>query len=598
MKLSPLQQRACDHLDGPALVLSVPGSGKTTVLLARIRALVAKGVPEKSILTVTFSRSQAIDMSKRYGGRDASFFTIHSFCYRLVQGYLKYKKRSLRLIEDYNSFHKTHLVKRLHRTRYKKAMGNDEVEEFFRIYGYIKNTEDESYTGIPPFIRTLIEDYEKAKCTHHYIDFDDMLTMAKEILLAEPEWLEKTRRRFPYIQLDEGQDTSKVQMEILRLIAQPRNNLFIVADDDQSIYGFRGADPTALLEFKTWYPDASLYYLKDNFRSAPTILRHAKQVIGNNQIRYQKEMDATIDEDAPIRWKRVANRQKQLEFLMKEIKKRPNESVAVLYRNHLSGLPLAIRLQANGIPYQSKGRWRELLTHPFTMDFIAFLRLAENPADTDAFLQIYYKLGAYICKEQAVMATNLGYTDSVWDALLENDELPDWRKSNLYALRKNAKRLTKMSFSKRIPFILQDMDYTAYVEEHKRRQTLPQSSDAIIDTLTLVAEKSRSLEDFIHQLESPESSEEANLVLSTIHASKGLEYDHVYLIDCIQEEIPGKIDKTEEGKMQMEEERRLFYVAMTRAKKTLTLITPHDRNRKSVDPSQFIDEMQGKKIGN
>lgn len=594
MQLSEAQQIACAHKDGPALVLSVPGSGKTTVLLARIQSLMEQGVSPKNILTVTFSKAQAVDMAARFSGDDGAFFTIHSFCYRLVQGYLKAKNREMRLIEDYDTFHKTQAVKRIYREKYKKGMRNDELEEFFRIYGYIKNTDTTDLSEYPLHYRELIADYDQFKKDNHAMDFDDMLTMCRDILKREPTWLERLRTRFTYIQLDEGQDTSKIQMEILQMIAAPKNNLFIVADDDQSIYGFRGADATALLSFQSWYPDAKLYYLKDNYRSAPSILRHATKVIHHNQLRYAKDMDATVSEDAPIRWKRVPNSERQITSLKKELDKVHGASVAVLYHNHLSGLPLAIALTEADVPYQCKGRWKDLLQHPIVRDILAFLRLSENPKDTDAFMQIYYKLGAYLSLEQASQACVLGYCDSVWDALLEDDELPEWRKNTLYKLRKNARRLEKLPFAKRIPFILEDMDYDAYVDEWKRRQSLPQSADAILDVLQWIGKGAVSLDHFLERLASPASTENASLVLSTVHASKGLEYDHVFLIDLMQDEFPGNVDKTEAGQLQMEEERRLFYVAMTRARKTLTLYTPLHRNRKRTKPSQFIDEMQGK----
>lgn len=593
MRLSEQQNRAARHKDGPALVLSVPGSGKTTVLLERIRRLQEHGVHPKNILTVTFSRVQADDMRRRFGNADGvTFYTIHSFCYQLIRGWLKAKNRQMTVIESGSSFTKYDLVRRLCRARFHRPMQKEEVEEFFRFTGYIKNTMTEDLSSYEDFYRLLYADYEESKREHHFLDFDDMLSLCLHILATEEEWLARLRARFPYIQLDEGQDTSAVQMEILRTLAEPANNFFVVADDDQSIYAFRGADPEALLRFSAWYENPALYYLEENFRSAPQILESASRVIQNNTARYAKTMKAVKEEREPVLHKIVPNLRRQLTYLVKEVKKYPEKSTAILYRNRLSGLPVASILTQEGLPYTVRHPWEDLLSHPVCRDIFTFYHLAEHPLDAEAFLSIYYKVGAFISKEQALMAAETGDHKSIWDALAQQPDLPAWRADQLRGLAKKWRRLRRMPFSARLDFIENELDYGGYLQEWTRRQAFSTNTAQIMDILKATLRHAQDRESWAALLTPPGGVDDAHLVLSTLHGSKGLEYDRVYMIDLIQNEFPGNLGEKKEERAQLEEERRLFYVGMTRAKEKLTLLSLSHRNERSCEPSQFIQEIK------
>lgn len=593
MQLSVQQQQAAAHLTGPALVLSVPGSGKTTVLLERIRRLTEKGVDPKNILTVTFSRVQAEDLRIRYGAhRNVSFYTIHSFCYQLVRGWLRAKNRQMTVIESGTDFNKYDLIRRICRARYNRPIAKEETEEFFRIYGYVKNTRTTDLSGYETFYQTLYQDYEESKQAHHLLDFDDMLTLCLDILDTEPDWLTRLRARFPYVQLDEGQDTSRVQMDILRKIAAPTNNLFVLADDDQSIYGFRGADAHALLRFSEWYENPAFYYLEENYRSVPGILESASRVIAKNTLRFEKTPRAVKDPSGPVVHKIVPNLRRQLTVLLREARKQEGKTTAILYRNRLSGLPVAALLSREGIPYTVRHAWDDLCAHTISRDIFSFLRLADNPLDGEAFLSLYYKIGAYISKEQALIASEAGAARSVWDALANDPDLPDWRADQLRGLAKKWKRLQRLPFGSKISYIEKELNYGDYVREWARRQSFSDNTGQILDILKSVSQLATDATELADLLHPTGTSDTADVVLSTIHGSKGLEYDRVFLIDLVQNEFPGRLGDSKEERKLLEEERRLFYVGMTRAKEKLTLISLAHRNEKSCEPSQFIQEIK------
>lgn len=593
MQLSEAQYKAAKHHHGPALVLAVPGSGKTTVLLHRIHELQQKGIDPSSILTVTFSKTQAVDMQERFDKADkVSFFTIHSFCYQLVRGYLRAKNRSHRLIESFDGFHKYDLLRRLYQAHTNRRMQKDEIEEFFRVYGYVKNTLQTNLSSYDALTVDLFRAYEECKREHHMLDFDDMLSLAWKVLQEEPDWLVRIQKRFPYVQLDEGQDTSKIQMLILRKIAEPNHNLFVLADDDQSIYGFRGADSTALLSFRDWYPNASFYYLSENYRSSPGIIQSATRVIRNNRSRYEKDIVATKESNGPVVHKIVPHLRREVQFLTKEMADiDPKKSTAILYRNHLSGLAVADAFNRKGIPFRARQKWDDFATHPVVTDLLTFLHLADHPHDGESFLRIYYKLGEFISKEQARYAADSCAVQTVWEALISPD-LPEWRQDHLIGLRNKWRKLRRTPFKDRVKFIDEQLNYGKYLEEWTRTQTVQDNTRQIIDVFRCIAQHATTMDELMERLKPTVGPDDAPVILSTLHGAKGLEYDHVYMIDLIQPEFPGNLKDTPAEKLQLEEERRLFYVGMTRAREKLTLISLASRNGKRCEPTQFIQEIK------
>ena len=286
MNLSSEQRKAIEHVHGPALVLA-PGAGKTTVLIHRtVNLILNHNISPERILSITFSRAAARDMKARFN-RDfqnissipVQFSTIHSFCYNLLREFAYINKIKYRLIEDEkNQLNKYNLLKKMYLDINQEYITEEKLESLLNYIGYIKNlmlTVDEFMKANKPEVENfekIFYTYEKFKRDNKLIDFDDMLTLSYEILLNNNYILEKYRKRYDFIQVDEGQDTSKVQMEIIKLLAKPQNNLFIVADDDQSIYSFRGAYPTGLLNFNKIYPNGKVFFMEKNFRSSKNIV--------------------------------------------------------------------------------------------------------------------------------------------------------------------------------------------------------------------------------------------------------------------------------------------------------------------------------------
>lgn len=268
MKFTSKQLQAAKHLDGPLLVLAIPGSGKTTMLLERIKFL-SEHIDSSKILNLTFSRIQANDMKKRFDSKDSNFMTIHAFCYLIIRNYLKKYNRQVNLIEDEKIYNKYNLVGEIYKNINKKKMSKEDLNLFFQKISFMKNSLlDISYlenVEISNADRIYLE-YEKIKKQKHLLDFDDMQVYALE-LLNDESLLRSIKNKYKYFQLDEGQDTSLLQFKILEKIVYPENNLLVVADDDQSIYSFRAADPKYLLNFKEIYKDAKIISLDTNHRS-------------------------------------------------------------------------------------------------------------------------------------------------------------------------------------------------------------------------------------------------------------------------------------------------------------------------------------------
>ena len=300
MNFTNQQLEAINHFKGPSLLLAVPGSGKTTVLINRIYKLITeKNINPSQILSITFSKNQAIDMKIRFNKiypefRDTmSFKTIHSFCYEIVQMYTKYKNIKKFLIEGSCNLNKNILLKREFFSKYSKKISDDELSDFFSIYDFIKNKMLDFKTHIKTnklipnrvLMDTLYELYENMKIQNNYIDFNDILILANEYINEDPNLLKSIKKRYKFFQIDEGQDTSTIQFETIKKIAYPENNIFIVADDDQSIYSFRGASPENLLNFNKFYPNAKIFIMDKNFRSTKNIIK-----ISNNITRMKKTL--------------------------------------------------------------------------------------------------------------------------------------------------------------------------------------------------------------------------------------------------------------------------------------------------------------------
>ena len=619
MNLSTEQKKAINHIKGPALVLAVPGAGKTTVLIHRTGNLILnQGVSPENILSITFSRASAMDMKSRFNkiygditNIPVHFSTIHSFSFGLIREYAYRNRIKYTLIEDNNrELNKYNILKKTYYTVNKNYINEEKLESLINSIGYIKNMQispkefaKKSNTDIKNFVE-IYDFYEEYKKAHNLIDFDDMLTIALEILNKDNYLLEKYRKKYDYFQLDEGQDTSKVQLMIIRLLANPKDNLFVVADDDQSIYGFRGAYPKGLFDFNSIYEDCKIYYMEENYRSSRNIVSICNVFIKQNTLRYDKNIFTKNQYVEPVSIIKVNTLEEQYEFLIEEIISMGDYSdSAILYRNNISAIGLIEFFDRNNIPFYMKDMKINFFNHWIIEDLIAFFNLAKNPKDIYAFERIYYKMKGFISKKQLQYIKTMNSTSSVFDRLLDLPGLNEFYRKNILDLKLDFKKLSKMTPYDGIVFIQKKLEYEDYLREScmKFASTLD-SLKTILYYLKLISLNLKDLNEFkgrlkyLEYLSVQSKNNENAITLSTIHSAKGLEFKNVYIVDLIEGDFPNttSIDEFNKGNIEvLEEERRLFYVAMTRAKESLNLITIANKNDKKVESSRFLLEVEG-----
>ena len=618
IELNKNQENASLHKDGPALVLAVPGAGKTTVLIQRTRNLIEMyNINPNEILSITFSRASANDMKERFNKMFGStccqsvrFSTIHSFSYTILREYAFRKNIKYTLIEVQNQYiNKNKLLKKIYYDLNGEYITEENLEGIVNTIGYIKNMMytvddflEENTIDIKNF-KEIYNIYEDYKSKHYLLDFDDMLLFTYRILKQDKYLLNKYRNKYSYIQVDEGQDTSKLQMEIIKTIAAPKNNLFIVADDDQSIYGFRGAFPKGLLQFDKVYTNAKLFYMEENYRSSKNIVNVCNKFIKQNTLRYNKELYTKNKTLRPIQIIRAKTVIDQYEYLVGELKKYNDYSnTAILYRNNISALGLIEYLAKNDIPFYIRDKKINYYNQWIVKDIIEFLKLAYDDTAIQAFENIYYKMRGFTFKKYVSFAKTLDYNMSVFDRLLEYPGLSEDYVKLYNELKRDFKYLSKLKPKDAIEFIESNLKYDRYLKENSIKFGYTYDSlKTILFDLKLIAENTDNVNDFLGRLKYldyliSQSSEEKNGVnLTTVHSAKGLEFKNVYIVDLIDGDFPtsNSIEAFDKGKFEtLEEERRLFYVGMTRSKEVLDLITVKFRNDKIVEPSRFLVELE------
>ncbi len=618
MNLSKEQMKAMQHIKGPALVLAVPGAGKTTVLIHRTANLILnyKVHPDR-ILSITFSRASARDMKDRFNSLygDIShipvhFSTIHSFSYSVIREYAYKNRIKYTLIEDNKkNLNKYNILKNIYFSINNEYITDEKLETIINSIGYIKNmliTPEKFLSqykiNISNF-KQIYRSYESYKRNNNLLDFDDMLTLAIEILNKDNHLLNKYRNRFQYIQVDEGQDTSKAQMEIIKIISHPKNNLFIVADDDQSIYGFRGAYPKGLFEFSKIYKNGKVFYMEQNYRSTKNIVNISNKFIKQNSLRYNKNIFTENDYLEPINIVKVNTVEEQYKYLLNDINSHKDyANSAILYRNNISAIGIIEYLDRDDLPFYMRDNKMNFFNHWIINDILCFFKLAQNPTDIKAFESIYFKMKGFISKKQLNYIKTLNYNQSIFDRLLNCPGINSFYKENFLELKMDFKKLSKLPPYEGISYIEKNLKYKDYLKESciKSKYTID-TLMTMLYFLKIIASKVENLNELtgrIRYLEyiTNKSTENKNgITLSTVHSAKGLEFERVYIVDLVDGDFPSttSIDNFLKGNIEsLEEERRLFYVGMTRAKKHLSLITINNRNGKEVRPSRFITELE------
>lgn len=588
MKFTSKQLQAAKHLDGPLLVLAIPGSGKTTMLLERIKFL-SEHIDSSKILNLTFSRIQANDMKKRFDSKDSNFMTIHAFCYLIIRNYLKKYNRQVNLIEDEKIYNKFNLVGEIYKSINNKKMSKEDLNLFFQKVSFMKNSLlDISYLEKVeiPNIKEIYLEYEKIKKQKHLLDFDDMQVYALE-LLNDESLLRSIKNKYKYFQLDEGQDTSLLQFKILEKIVYPENNLLVVADDDQSIYSFRAADPKYLLNFKEIYKDAKIISLDTNHRSGKKIISLASYFIAQNKNRYKKTYKLGRDFDDQIKLKEFKNFTKQYDYITENL---DNKKTGILFRNNISAISLSSYLLDKNIDFSINSNILDFFESKIFTDMVNIINFSEDFDNVEIFSDIYYKISTYLSKDDIESLSHKAINENVFE-FYENRDIEDYKKDALFNIEKKLKHLRKLKLEKKISFIYKSLSYNSYINMKSRKymeETV--NKDIYIESLRYFTKSCKSLDEVYEKIKILEKKSKSlvktNLSLSTIHSSKGLEYDKVFIIDLIKNEFPLIMDE-ENYFERLEEERRIFYVGLTRARDSLYILTLKNRNNKKVYPSKF-----------
>ena len=640
IQLNQQQESAVQSVEGPVLLLAVPGSGKTTVLVTRLGYMVyCKGIAPERILTVTYTVAATKDMAARFArcfgaemAERLEFRTINGICARVIQ-YCSWKsgRTAFSLLTDEKRI--AAMLAGIYQRIEHSYPTESDLQNVRTLITFIKNRmlgEEE--------IRALEKDaeiqllriykaYNAELREHQLMDYDDQMVYAYTMLQRFPWLLEHFQQQYPYICVDEAQDTSKIQHAIIALLASRTENLFMVGDEDQSIYGFRAAYPDALLEFEQHHPGARVLLMEENFRSDASIVRAADRFIQKNTLRHEKHMQPARPKQREIREIPLANRKAQYSYLLKVAEdctaayaadqkrraaaaggpqdpagataetasadtRRPRTQIAVLYRDHECALPLIDLLERNGVPYRMRNADIGFFTNRVVLDICNIIRLAENPLNSELFMQLYYKLGTYLRKQDAQSIAEISQLEglSVWDVALRHGGLNAYTKGKVRAIQTHMRNLLKESAGRAVHRIVEYMGYREYMERSEIKDTK-------LDILRILADQEDSpshlvdrLEELRQVLKEKPQERDCPFILSTIHASKGLEYDSVYLLDVIDgvlpAQIPKDLKKADKAELEAyEEERRLFYVGITRAKNQLYVFTMKTQH------SSFCDEL-------
>ncbi|WP_035784726.1 ATP-dependent helicase [Butyrivibrio sp. MC2021] len=605
-RLNDEQLRAVRTVEGPVLLLAVPGSGKTTVLVNRLGyMLYVKGINPGNILTLTYTVAATADMARRFRdlfgeepAEDLEFRTINGICAKIISHYGRIiGKKSFDLITDEKLSGK--ILTDLYVKLMEEYPTESDIKNIRTLITYCKNmmlTEDEiRKRGEEEDIKLweIYDRYNTELKSRSLMDYDDQMIYAYRMLKGSRELLDFYRNKYRYICVDEAQDTSKIQHMIISLLAGETGNLFMVGDEDQSIYGFRAAYPDALLNFEKDHPGAKVLVMDKNYRSNARIVETADRFIQKNFSRHEKHMCATREASSDISYVNLKSRKDQYKYLF-DIAKDNQSQTAVLYRDNECILPLVDLMEREGVTYRIKSADMAFFTHRVVVDVTNILNFALNPMDPELFMKVYFKFQTYLRKpdaEQMCYIADIKHT-GILDAVEELD-INKRILGNVRALRTHFRNMRSETPAKALWRIDNAMGYGDYLRDNNMDE------DKLF-ILEMLAQNEKTIPEFLERLEQlrtilteKRENYRADFILSTIHSSKGLEYDNVILMDVINGVFPGKMIKsfktaTPQEKQDYEEERRIFYVGMTRARDKLTILKYDD------EPSVFVGELSPK----
>ena len=601
VRLNDQQSTAVQRVNGATLLLAVPGSGKTTVIVARTGYLLhVVGIDPRNILTITFTKAAAREMKERFikkfgevNGLVPHFSTINSFCLSVIKTCAREKHITIPELVPNNE----PIIRDIARTMMRDYPSDSTIKSLAQSIGKVKNElmENEQIKQIEEEGIDFYEFYLKYKAhltDNGLMDFDDQLLMANELLDTYPDILARAKKQYRYISLDEAQDTSLVQHRIVQKLVGKDGNIFMVGDEDQSIYGSRGAYPEALLSFESDYNNASIIYMETNFRSDQKIVLAANQFIKRNKERHDKNTHPNSTEEGKINFVPLQDMKSQPHMVFDAIRKAlaaKDHTLAILYRNNYSAIPIINLLQKAGLGVRTRDAAGIFLTNFVVSDILTFFRFAKDQTNLQLFRQLYYKLGLYLkssvvqsieetmarqpCRSALIPLTHYGRISAQSRQILRYmDELP------------------KMSPLDGIDSILWNIGYMDNWLQRKIDEGASESSLMLkVNILKLVAMEYKTVDEFltaIDRIRDYQGDPDSNVTLSTIHSSKGLEFDQVVLVDVFNGVLP-TISNTKEEKDE-EEEARLFYVGATRAKHQLDIVVPNAMFGQALEVSEFL----------
>ena len=609
MSLNHAQTEAVAHNKGPCMVLAGPGSGKTLTIAKRIEYLIMKHkVRPEEILVITFTKYAAWEMKNRtrsicgpssyavtFGTFHGIYYGILKWAYRLNQSNLLSDEEKYRILRE--------ILPGIDWDQEPEAdEEKDYLQELAIEIGNVKNNcmDIEEYEPVKyttEKFRKLYRTYEETKKKYRKIDFEDMLIQCRDLFMKRPDILKKWQEKFQYILVDEFQDVNQAQYDVVRMLAAPQDNLFVVGDDDQSVYGFRGAKPGIMKEFMKDYPKARQILLDVNYRSSGYIVKGALRVIGNNKIRFEKKIEAFRKPDETVHVQEVKDPVQEAEYVLERIREYREKGVsytemAVLYRTNVDARAMSELMTEYQIPFVMKEHLNNIYEHFIALDMISYLRLSQGEYDRKYFLQIANRPNRYLTRE-SMKTGNVSY-----ESLRRYYRDKDWMVDRIDQLEWDMKMICDKTPYAAIQYIRKRMGYDEFLKEYAAYRKI--SSEDLFAVLEEIWQNSKgygTIKEWFEHIESygkmlkeqnKKNGEKEGVNLMTMHAAKGLEFDTVFVSEANEGSCPYKRATTDE---EIEEERRLFYVAMTRAKRKLVISYVKEKNGKDLLPSRFVSEL-------
>lgn len=609
MDLNKAQKKAVSHKEGPCLVLAGPGSGKTLTIAKRIEYLIRKyKVRPEEILVITFTKYAAKEMRERFHrvmgtpGGGVTFGTFHGIYYGILKW--AYHLGPENLLAD--GERETLLRECAAQMEWESLEGMEEGEFFQGLADEISLVKNNGYPiesyesakyGVSRF-RQFFGIYEETKKKLRKIDFEDMLVLCLGLFRERPDILKKWQQKFTYILVDEFQDINQVQYEVIRMLAAPEDNLFVVGDDDQSVYGFRGAKPHIMKQFASDYPNARKILLDVNYRSTAHIVNGASRVIRHNKGRYEKAVHAIKGAEETVHIQETQNAEDESMYLLEKYREYikqgiPPEQMAVLYRTALDARALAETFTEYQIPFRMKEKVQHLYEHFICEDLCSYFRLALRKYERKDMLRAANRPNRYLSRD------SMAETPVTFESLRTFYCDKDWMQDRIDQFEWDMGMIADKTAYAAIRYIRKRVGYDEFLKEYSSYRGLDHGE--ILEVLEEIEERSKkykTLSDWLAHVEEyrellkkqkndPHMSGEG-IEFLTMHGAKGLEYEVVFIIQANEGTIPYRKAQTAE---ETEEERRLFYVGMTRAKKKLIITYVKEKNGKSKEPSRFIDEL-------